>query len=267
MRAFGFPATLIHGDTLVLDRWLWLRGRLPETASGERLLDVGCGSGAFSIGAALRGYKVCGLSWDSRNQQVAQERAQLCGARDTIFDVLDIRYLSTRQDLVDSFDIIICFETIEHIINDNKLLQDIGACLMPGGRLLLTTPYLYYQPMSSGDKGPFSLVEDGGHVRKGYTKAMLADLCANAGLVCDQISYCSGFLSQKSTYLLRLLTNVHPLLAWVVVLPLRILPPLLDPWLTPIIRWPYYSICLEAHRPELSDTGRDAGRNRKVGVG
>lgn len=39
VRWLGFPATLIFGDTLVLDRWLWLRKRLPAATSGERLLD------------------------------------------------------------------------------------------------------------------------------------------------------------------------------------------------------------------------------------
>src|SRR5262245_58070163 len=76
----GFPATMIHGDTLMLDRWLWLRQRLPKTRNGDTLIDVGCGTGAFSIGAALRGYECLGLSWDERNQRVAGERARLCGA-------------------------------------------------------------------------------------------------------------------------------------------------------------------------------------------
>src|SRR5258708_2658920 len=77
-KIIGFPATLIHGDTLILDRWLWLKTRLPETGNGEKLLDIGCGTGAFSIGAALRGYEALGLSWDKRNQQVAGERAKIC---------------------------------------------------------------------------------------------------------------------------------------------------------------------------------------------
>ena len=40
VKLLGFPATLIHGDTLVLDRWLWLKRRLPLTAAGETLLDA-----------------------------------------------------------------------------------------------------------------------------------------------------------------------------------------------------------------------------------
>src|SRR5215831_5582861 len=78
VRLFGFPATLVHGDTLVLDRWRWLKRRLPVTANGERLLDVGCGTGAFTIGAARRGYHALGLSWDERNQTTARQRADLC---------------------------------------------------------------------------------------------------------------------------------------------------------------------------------------------
>jgi 2-polyprenyl-3-methyl-5-hydroxy-6-metoxy-1,4-benzoquinol methylase len=68
-RWFGFPATLVHGDTLVLDRWFWLTRYLPVTRNGESLLDVGCGTGAFTIGAARRGYRAIGLSWDERNQR------------------------------------------------------------------------------------------------------------------------------------------------------------------------------------------------------
>src|SRR5262249_21536584 len=99
VRLVGFPATLIHGDPLVLDRWLWLKALLPKTRNGERLLDVGCGTGAFSIGAALRGYRALGLSWDERNQLAAKERAALCRASSAQFEVLDIQKLDRRADL------------------------------------------------------------------------------------------------------------------------------------------------------------------------
>ena len=62
---------LLHFDTGVVDRWLWLRKRLPAADGSQSLIDIGCGAGAFTIGAARRGYQALGLSWDSRNQQVA----------------------------------------------------------------------------------------------------------------------------------------------------------------------------------------------------
>ena len=102
------------------------------------------------------------------------------------------------QVLFERYDIAICLENIEHIIDDRKLLTDIAACMKPGGRLLLTTPYLRLSHYPWG-YGAVSPVEDGGHVRRGYTPRMLEELCKHAGLLVEQISYCSGFLSQKIT--------------------------------------------------------------------
>lgn len=252
VKLVGFPATLIHGDTLVLDRWRWLKRRLPRTRNGERLLDVGCGTGAFSIGAARRGYDALGLSWDERNQRVAAERAALCGARTAAFEVLDVRHLDARRDLIEHFDVAICCENIEHILDDRKLLRDIAACLKPGGRLLLTTPYLLYRPMSAGEIGPFLPIENGDHVRRGYSAAMLDELCLHAGLVPERVSFCSGVISQKVTSLMRSLGRVDATLAWILTCPLRVLPPLTDRWVSRLLGWPGFSICLEAYKPRFA---------------
>lgn len=251
VRIFGFPATLIHGDTLVLDRWRWLKRRLPITANGEKLIDVGCGTGAFTIGAARRGYAALGLSWDERNQTEARKRAQLCRATMASFDICDVRHLHERTEYYNQFDVAICTENIEHILDDIKLMRDISRCLKPGGRLLLTTPYYHFRAMtsSSGENGPYCRVEDGGHVRRGYTKCMLLELCQSAGLLCEEITYCSGFLSQKSTALMRLGTRVHPAIGWGLILPLRLFIPSFDPLVTKCLNGPYYSIGLEAYKP------------------
>src|SRR5215469_14254232 len=126
VQVFGFPATLVHGDTLVLDRWLWVKSYLPLVATGSRrLLDVGCGTGAFTIGAARRGYRALGLSWDERNQRVAGERAVLCKAPLAEFEIQDVRHLDQRSDLRENFDVVLCCENIEHILNDQKLVLDM----------------------------------------------------------------------------------------------------------------------------------------------
>jgi 2-polyprenyl-3-methyl-5-hydroxy-6-metoxy-1,4-benzoquinol methylase len=242
---------LDRSDPLVLDRWFWLKARLPKTRNDERLLDVGCGTGAFSIGATRRGYRTLGLSWDERNQSAAKERAVYCGASSGQYEVLDIRELDRRPDLVGCFDVVVCLETIEHVLEDLKLMRTMAGCMKPGGRLLLTTPYLLYVAISPGDNGPFSTVEDGWHVRRGYSRAMLEELCERSGLRVERITYCSGYVSQKVAAIMRGLSAVNSMLAWALVLPLRALPPIVDPIITRLLGWPHYSICLEAYKPRF----------------
>ena len=250
VRLFGIRASMIHHDTLVLDRWLWVAKRLPRAAGDKMLADVGCGTGAFTIAAALRGYRSIGLSWDERNQRVATDRAAMCSAHSASFDILDVRDLDTRRDFVGLFDVVLCTECIEHIRDDSKLMRDLAGCLKPGGRLLLTTPYMNYRAITRSDEGPFLIDRtDGWHVRRGYTESSLNELCQLAGLSVDRFSYCSGVLSQKITFVLRVLSKIHPLLGWAAILPLRPFPPFLDSLITNLLGWPYYSICLEATKP------------------
>jgi 2-polyprenyl-3-methyl-5-hydroxy-6-metoxy-1,4-benzoquinol methylase len=249
VRLIGFPATLIHGDTLVLDRWQWLSRRVPVVREGSlRLLDAGCGQGAFTIGMALRGYVAHGLSWDEAALTKARERAEICKARTATFDVQDVRTLDRRDDLKGAFDVVMCTEVIEHILDDAKVMQDLANALKPGGRLLLTAPNADYRPMTHHDAGPFSTVEDGGHVRKGYRDAELRALCVRAGLTVEGVSYCSGFFSQKSTAVLRTIaeTRLGYPVAWATTLALRPLAPMFDRYVEGV--WPGYSICIEARK-------------------
>jgi 2-polyprenyl-3-methyl-5-hydroxy-6-metoxy-1,4-benzoquinol methylase len=231
---------------MMLDRWNWLKHRLPRTNERLKLLDVGCGTGAFTIAAAKRGYEALGLSWDQRNQRVAQERAQLCGADHASFEIQDVRTLDARPDFIGQYDYVICLECIEHILDDIKLMKSMAACLKPHGRLLLTTPNYLYWPISKYDSGPFKQEETGWHVRRGYSPKMLEKLCTQAGLICEEVSYCSGPLSQLIARPYRFLDERSTMMAWGITLPLRPLPVLFDRWLSKISERPGFSICLEA---------------------
>ena len=265
VKIFGWPATLIHGDSLVLDRWLWLRRRLPLIFPGDaKFLDVGCGSGAFTLGAALRGYEVVGLSWDEANQSKAASRAKLLGLEAARFPICDVRKLDERAEFKDQFDIALCSENIEHILDDLKLMKDIHACLKPGRRLYLSAPNFYYHPMTEGDLGPFRPIEDGGHVRRGYSPAMLRELCDLAGFDVEEITYVSYFFSQWLTSVIRVVIKLFGAkVGWVLTSPLRILPLALDQWLG---RWlgeltgrPAYSITMVAYKrrfAKISDMSR-----------
>lgn len=242
VRIFGFPATLIHGDTLVLDRWLWLSRKFKDEPRHGTVLDVGCGTGAFTMGLCRMGYSAIGLTWDEADTRKARERAEMIKAVNCTFSIQDVRNLDERKDLIEQFDYVICTENIEHILNDQKLMQDMSNCLKPGGKLFLTTPSIDFIAMTDEDKIGLETEENGGHVRRGYSRSDLEKLCSSSHLEVKEIGFVSGYTSQKLTAILRRLNQLAPRLGYIVTFPFRILPPLVDS----LFNYPGYSITLIA---------------------
>jgi hypothetical protein len=108
-----------------------------------------------------------------------------------------------------------------------------------------------YIAITPEDNGPFCKTETGWHVRRGYTKPMLEELCYQVGFMVENISFCSGFLSQKVAFIQRKLSEFSVPVAWLLTLPLRLLPLLLDGLIRTIFKYPHYSICLEAYKPRF----------------
>jgi SAM-dependent methyltransferase len=241
LRILGWRSLLIHGDPCVLDRWLWLRRHLRD--GDVRTFDAGCGNGVFSIYAALAGNRVVAASFSSREQEDARRRATRVRASGVNFRLLDLRELDDHRDSLGLFDQIICLETIEHVTGDEALMRSLAAMLKPGGQLLLTTPYDAHRPMYSEDRDP-SPLEDGSHVRYGYSKPRLRRLAEDAGLNVRSEGFVSGLVSQKLTDLMRRLTERFGLrVAWAILLPLRLLV-VVDAPLTRMLRYPHLCIAL-----------------------
>ena len=246
LRAFGWGPLLIHGDPCVLDRWLWLRGELRDGQA--RTFDAGCGNGAFSIYARRRGNEVVAASFSAREQEDARRRADLVGAGGIEFHTIDLRELESHSQGLGRFDQIVCMETIEHLTDDVRLVRTLAEMLEPGGRLLLTAPFDGHRPLWGEDAEP-SGVEDGSHVRFGYSAQRLREVAAAAGLQVESEAFVSGVVSQKLTNLMRWLTaRIGLRAAWAIMLPLRPLV-LLDRPLTRLLGYPYLSVALRAVRP------------------
>ncbi len=242
LRVLGWRSLLIHGDPCVLDRWLWLRRQLRR--GPVRTFDAGCGNGAFSIYARLAGNEVLAASFSSRELEDVTRRASMIGVRDGLeLRTLDLRTIEQHREELGSFDQIICFETIEHLTDDEALVKSLAAMLKPGGRLLLTTPYDEHHPLFREERNP-STVEDGSHVRYGYSPQRLRALAENAGLEVASEGFISGFVSQKLTDLMRRLTErIGLAAAWALTLPLRALV-VFDAPLTRMLRYRYLSVAL-----------------------
>jgi SAM-dependent methyltransferase len=241
LRAFGWSPLLIHGDPCVLDRWLWLRRHLRR--GGVRTFDAGCGNGVFSIYAARAGNEVVAASFSPREQADARRRAGIVGVEGIDFRTIDLRELQEHLDSLGDYDQIICFETIEHLTDDERLVRLLAGMLRPGGRLLLTTPFDAHHPLYTEESDPSS-VEDGSHVRFGYSQQRLREIAQAAGLEVESEAFISGVVSQKLTNLMRRLTaRLGRVPAWALMLPLRPLV-LLDRPLSRLLRYPHLSVAL-----------------------
>jgi len=243
VKLIGYPATILHGDPAVFDRWRWLKRHI----KGGRLktLDAGCGSGAFAMYATKNGNETTGISFDDRNNKVATVRAEILNLKNIKFIKADLRKLDEVFKEKEIFDQIICFETIEHILDDKKLIKDFFDLLKPGGKLFLTVPYKHYKRLL-GDK--LSQFEDGGHVRWGYTHEEMTKILSNFGFRIEVKEYITGYMSQKLIYLGRLIGGINSKLAWILIFPFRIFQ-FLDPILAKLIKYPFHSIGIIAAKP------------------
>jgi 2-polyprenyl-3-methyl-5-hydroxy-6-metoxy-1,4-benzoquinol methylase len=246
LRIFGWRFLLVTGDPCVLDRWLWLRRHL--SAGKSRTFDAGCGNGAFSIFASHIGNEVVAASFSANDQEHARARADILGVSGIDFQTIDLRELESHSDALGTFDQIICLETIEHVIDDEALLERLAAMLGPGGRILLSAPFDGHRPLYTEDPRP-SPVEDGSHVRYGYSQERLRGIAADVGLQVNGERFVSGVISQKLTDLMRRLSaRIGLSAAWLVVLPLRCLV-VFDGPLSRLLRYPYLSVALCAVKP------------------
>jgi 2-polyprenyl-3-methyl-5-hydroxy-6-metoxy-1,4-benzoquinol methylase len=104
-------------------------------ASGRKVLDAGCGLGyGLKILLAAGASEVVGVDLDA--DTVAEARRRLNGDAGSV-EQADIRDLQFDQG---SFDLIVCFETIEHIEDPEGALAEFRRVLRPEGLLLLSSP-------------------------------------------------------------------------------------------------------------------------------
>lgn len=105
---------------------------------GRRVLDVACGEGYGTWLIAESGAaEVVGVDLDAGAVSVARERFSHDKAEFLVGDALDLpRLLDGRP----KFDVIVSFETIEHISDTGRFLQAVKDVLAPGGMVFISCP-------------------------------------------------------------------------------------------------------------------------------
>ena len=120
-----------------------LRSSMLASAGGlrGRLLDVGCGTKPYRSLFEVEEY--VGLDIDS---ETTRRRA-----------IADVLYDGTRFPFDDGrFDAVLCNQVLEHVFNPEAFVEEIRRVLAPGGRLLLTVPFVWDEHEQPWDYARYS---------------------------------------------------------------------------------------------------------------
>jgi SAM-dependent methyltransferase len=108
-----------------------VRSLLQPAHAGERLLDVGCGTGHWSSFFAEMGYQVTGIDISPNMVQAARAAAQECSFR--VADACQLPFPDA------SFDVLASMATLEFIPAPADAIREMVRCAKPGGMLLIGT--------------------------------------------------------------------------------------------------------------------------------
>ncbi len=155
---------------------------------GERVLDVGCGTGrhACEIFRTL-GADVMGVDLNMEDLHTAACTLHLMD------DINHGSWMISRADATKlpfkdcSFDTIICSEVLEHIPDNRAAIAELVRVLKPGKDLVVSVPRFLPERICWALSSKYHN-EPGGHIRI-YRKRELVSLLENAGTKCWSIRY------------------------------------------------------------------------------
>jgi 2-polyprenyl-3-methyl-5-hydroxy-6-metoxy-1,4-benzoquinol methylase len=107
---------------------------LDRVSAGERVLDLGCGNGAFAAALVRAG---CGVTM----ADVADEALRRARARAPAAEAVKLADGAPLPFAEDAFDVVWAGEVLEHVADVVGLLAEIRRVLRWSGRLLVTTPW------------------------------------------------------------------------------------------------------------------------------
>jgi len=120
-----------------------------EVAAGKDVLDIACGEGYGSSLLASRARSVIGV--DPSAESVLHAKAKY--PRSNLhFCMGDCRRIPLRDQ---SVDLVVSFETLEHISEHEEFLRDIRRVLRPGGVLMISSPDKQNYSDKPGYANPF----------------------------------------------------------------------------------------------------------------
>ena len=113
-------------------------GRFSKT---DRLLEIGCTAGHYTMMLARQGYSVVGLDISADSVRAAQALARSLGLTQIDFIAADAEDMQGVPD--NSFDGVFSFSTLRYVPNPIRSLCEIWRVLRPGGKAVVDFPNVY----------------------------------------------------------------------------------------------------------------------------
>jgi SAM-dependent methyltransferase len=158
-------------------------GRFPVRA-GHKVLDLGCGGGRHAFEVYRRGADVVAFDLDPGEltpvtsmfggMRAAGEVSEQTGARAVSGDATSMPFGDGM------FDRVIAAEVLEHILDDQRAMNELARVLRPGGLAAITVPAFLPERICWALSSEYHDTP-GGHVRI-YTRVELEAKLARAGL-------------------------------------------------------------------------------------
>jgi SAM-dependent methyltransferase len=154
-------------DILLLRTWhikkdvrAWVKGRTGAT----EILDAGSGFGQYSYFLSGLRIKPTITAVDVKAEQIADcnQFFQRIGKKNVTFQIGDLTTFREK----DRYDMILCVDVMEHILEDVKVFENYCYSLKPGAMLLVSTPSDQGGSDVHDHDGEESFI--GEHVRDGY---------------------------------------------------------------------------------------------------
>jgi SAM-dependent methyltransferase len=112
-------------------RWGFRKEAIEKYKKSGALLDLGCSSGSFLEFMRSQSWKLYGIEMSPEGARTAEERSE---AQVFVGNVLDAPFPR------DSFDVITCFDVLEHLYEPKQVMARVGEWLKPGGIFYVLVP-------------------------------------------------------------------------------------------------------------------------------
>lgn len=117
-------------------------------AAHKKVLDAGCGTGYGILLLSKKALMAVGIDENSEAIRYCQEKNR--GAK-VSYKMMDARKIDYDDNF---FDVVVAFELLEHISEQDQFLKGVHRVLKKGGRLIISTPNIHIYGMGKA-KNPY----------------------------------------------------------------------------------------------------------------